>query len=74
MGEVVILDADNNTIETPFNDLEDLPSDVVSKTLYLKCFFKLNNFNVNEMKLKTNLISFYSIFLKIIYFYKYQIN
>ncbi|XP_022198892.2 DENN domain-containing protein 1A [Nilaparvata lugens] len=29
MGEVVILDADNNTIETPFSDLESLPQDVV---------------------------------------------
>ncbi|XP_075228871.1 DENN domain-containing protein 1A isoform X3 [Lycorma delicatula] len=29
MGEVVILDADSNTIETPFNDLETLPQDVV---------------------------------------------
>uniref|UniRef100_A0A2H8TUP2 DENN domain-containing protein 1A n=1 Tax=Melanaphis sacchari TaxID=742174 RepID=A0A2H8TUP2_9HEMI len=30
LGEVVILDADNNTIETPFDDLENLPIDVVS--------------------------------------------
>ncbi|XP_025411611.1 DENN domain-containing protein 1B-like isoform X2 [Sipha flava] len=30
LGEVVILDADKNTIETPFNDLENLPTDVVS--------------------------------------------
>lgn len=30
LGEVVILDADNNTIETPFDDLENLPTDVVS--------------------------------------------
>lgn len=29
LGEVVILDADNNTIETPFQDLDSLPSDVV---------------------------------------------
>ncbi|XP_054276852.1 DENN domain-containing protein 1A-like isoform X2 [Macrosteles quadrilineatus] len=29
MGEVVILDADNNTVETPFQDLESLPPDVV---------------------------------------------
>ncbi|RZF32373.1 hypothetical protein LSTR_LSTR001837 [Laodelphax striatellus] len=29
MGEVVILDADNNSIETPFSDLESLPQDVV---------------------------------------------
>jgi len=33
LSEVVILDADNNTVETPFNDLEDLPMDVVSKHL-----------------------------------------
>ncbi|KAL5233179.1 hypothetical protein ACI65C_000589 [Semiaphis heraclei] len=30
LGDVVILDADNNTIETPFDDLENLPADVVS--------------------------------------------
>lgn len=29
LGEVVVLDADNNTIETPFQDLESLPADVV---------------------------------------------
>lgn len=26
-----MLDADSNTVETPFNDLESLPSDVVSR-------------------------------------------
>ncbi|XP_025271150.1 DENN domain-containing protein 1A isoform X1 [Camponotus floridanus] len=30
LGEVVILDADNNTIESPFQDLESLPQDVVT--------------------------------------------
>ncbi|XP_012534020.2 DENN domain-containing protein 1A isoform X2 [Monomorium pharaonis] len=30
LGEVVILDADNNTIESPFEDLESLPQDVVT--------------------------------------------
>ncbi|VVC41456.1 Hypothetical protein CINCED_3A005749 [Cinara cedri] len=30
LGEVVILDADNNTIETPFDDLKNLPTNVVS--------------------------------------------
>ncbi|XP_076244201.1 uncharacterized protein LOC143185248 isoform X4 [Calliopsis andreniformis] len=30
LGEVVILDADNNTIESPFQDLESLPQDVVA--------------------------------------------
>ena len=30
LGDVVILDADNNRIETPFDDLESLPSEVVS--------------------------------------------
>ncbi|XP_043285405.1 DENN domain-containing protein 1A-like isoform X2 [Venturia canescens] len=30
LGEVVVLDADNNTIETPFQDLESLPTDVVT--------------------------------------------
>ncbi|CAI6362230.1 unnamed protein product [Macrosiphum euphorbiae] len=30
LGDVVILDADNNTIELPFDDLENLPTDVVS--------------------------------------------
>ncbi|XP_076375422.1 DENN domain-containing protein 1B isoform X9 [Megalopta genalis] len=30
LGEVVILDADNNIIESPFEDLESLPQDVVA--------------------------------------------
>ncbi|KYQ53822.1 DENN domain-containing protein 1A [Trachymyrmex zeteki] len=30
LGEVVILDADNNTIESPFQDLESLPQDVMT--------------------------------------------
>ncbi|KAG7207194.1 hypothetical protein KM043_008879 [Ampulex compressa] len=30
LGEVVILDADSNTIESPFEDLESLPQDVVT--------------------------------------------
>ncbi|KAJ9587700.1 hypothetical protein L9F63_018880, partial [Diploptera punctata] len=30
LGEVVVLDADNNKIETPFEDLESLPLDVVN--------------------------------------------
>ncbi|XP_037079283.1 DENN domain-containing protein 1A-like [Pollicipes pollicipes] len=30
IGDAVILDADNNRIDTPFNDLETLPADVVS--------------------------------------------
>ncbi|CAL1680904.1 unnamed protein product [Lasius platythorax] len=30
LGEVVILDADNNMIESPFQDLESLPQDVVT--------------------------------------------
>ncbi|XP_046735286.1 DENN domain-containing protein 1A isoform X3 [Diprion similis] len=29
LGEVVILDADNNTIQSPFDDLESLPQDVI---------------------------------------------
>lgn len=29
LGDVVMLDADNNKVYTPFNDLESLPSDVV---------------------------------------------
>ena len=32
LGEVVILNADDNTIESPFHDLQSLPQDVVSKT------------------------------------------
>lgn len=38
IGDVVILDADSNTVETPFDDLNNLPQDVVSiKTfLYVK--------------------------------------
>ncbi|KAG8042296.1 hypothetical protein G9C98_004930 [Cotesia typhae] len=30
LGDVVILDADNNTIESPFQDLESLPQDVLN--------------------------------------------
>ncbi|XP_076291741.1 DENN domain-containing protein 1A isoform X2 [Lasioglossum baleicum] len=30
LGEVVVMDADNNTIESPFEDLESLPQDVVA--------------------------------------------
>ncbi|XP_078046006.1 DENN domain-containing protein 1A isoform X1 [Augochlora pura] len=30
LGEIVILDADNNIIESPFEDLESLPQDVVA--------------------------------------------
>ncbi|XP_071054303.1 DENN domain-containing protein 1A isoform X2 [Onthophagus taurus] len=30
IGDVVILDADNNTIETPFDDLHNLPTEVVN--------------------------------------------
>ncbi|XP_076647858.1 DENN domain-containing protein 1A isoform X3 [Halictus rubicundus] len=30
LGEVVVLDADNNTVESPFEDLESLPQDVVA--------------------------------------------
>nr|XP_027218815.1 DENN domain-containing protein 1C-like isoform X3 [Penaeus vannamei] len=30
IGEAVILDADNNTVKTPFNDVETLPDEVVS--------------------------------------------
>ena len=30
IGDVVVLDADNNKVETPFDDLESLPSEVVS--------------------------------------------
>lgn len=36
LGEVVILDADNNTIETPFDDLKNLPTNVVSNILTFK--------------------------------------
>ncbi|CAH0383421.1 unnamed protein product [Bemisia tabaci] len=31
LGEVVILNADTNTVETPFDDLESLPQDVVNR-------------------------------------------
>ena len=30
LGEVVILDADNNMVETPFDDLDSIPSEVLS--------------------------------------------
>jgi hypothetical protein len=43
VGEVVILDADNNTVESPFDDLGSLPQDVVSAALffffYVHCTF-----------------------------------
>jgi hypothetical protein len=42
LGEVVVLDADNNTIETPFDDLENLPTDVVSKYLINNNFCTLS--------------------------------
>lgn len=29
IGDVVILDADNNSVESPFDDLNNLPQDVV---------------------------------------------
>ena len=31
LGDVVMLDADNNTVDTPFQDLQSLPSDVVNR-------------------------------------------
>jgi len=31
LGEVVILDADNNTVETPFDDLESVPAEVMGQ-------------------------------------------
>lgn len=34
IGDVVVLDVDENELRTPFNDLESLPSDLVSKLLY----------------------------------------
>ena len=30
LGEMVVLDVDSNRVETPFNDLECLPPDIVS--------------------------------------------
>lgn len=30
LGEVVILDVDNNKVESPFKDVETLPSEIVS--------------------------------------------
>lgn len=35
MEEVVILNVDTNTLETPFDDLKRIPSDVVINTLYI---------------------------------------
>lgn len=32
LEDVVILNVDNNTLETPFDDLQSLPNDVVSMT------------------------------------------
>jgi hypothetical protein len=34
LGDVVVLDADSNKVETPFQDLESLPVDVVSICIY----------------------------------------
>lgn len=39
LGEVVILNADNNTVETPFDDLETLPTDVVMNILLIGLIF-----------------------------------
>lgn len=39
LGEVVILNADDNTIETPFDDLDSLPQDVVSTFGFLHDIF-----------------------------------
>lgn len=32
IGDVVILNADTNTVETPFDDLNSLPTEVVSES------------------------------------------
>lgn len=40
IDEVVILNADTNEIENPFDDIETLPSDIVSQ-LYLYAFEEL---------------------------------
>lgn len=32
LGDIVVLDADTNSLETPFNDVDSLPHDVVSNT------------------------------------------
>lgn len=34
IGDVVILDADNNTVESPFDDLNNLPQDVVGFIIF----------------------------------------
>lgn len=34
IGDVVILDADANTVETPFDDLNSLPPEIVSKHIF----------------------------------------
>lgn len=42
LGDVVVLDADNNSIESPFQDLESLPVDVVSLKIHIdisRCVF-----------------------------------
>lgn len=38
LEEVVILNVDTNTLETPFDDLKRIPSDVVVNTLLLSVF------------------------------------
>ena len=35
LGDIVILDADSDRIETPFDDVHLLPTDVVSIRFYL---------------------------------------
>lgn len=62
LGDVVILDADNNTIESPFQDLESLPQDVVCIHTYL-CI--LNNKCIHRN---------YSSFLKINKVFLFQVT
>lgn len=48
VGDVVILDADNNTIETPFDDVHNLPSEVVSILVWDVCIVEASlQFSVN---------------------------
>lgn len=44
MEEVVILNVDSNTLETPFDDLKRIPSDVVTGLMYTSTFFSFRKF------------------------------
>lgn len=54
LGEVVILDADNNTIESPFQDLESLPQDVVCRALDIAMTIYIMHIILNNVYILNN--------------------